>query len=83
MVTTRVARPGDRVEVEALAGVALGVDTAPGNKGQLGTAVDERGGLLPVPHGSAYALVAAAADDAPICGLAYSCPPVHPAFGQF
>ncbi|WP_031172560.1 GNAT family N-acetyltransferase [Streptosporangium roseum] len=76
----RLARPGDRPGVEALARVALGADAEmPAGPGAFATVIDRHGGRLALPHGTGYALVAEdgeAAEGAPI-GLAYTCPPVQ------
>ncbi|WP_433358694.1 GNAT family N-acetyltransferase [Streptosporangium sp. CA-115845] len=79
-----LARPGDGLGVEALAGVALGIDVGmQGAAGPVATAIDQYGGRLAVPYGWAQALVAClteapqGADGPPPAGLAYTCPPVR------
>ncbi|MGV9779742.1 N-acetyltransferase family protein, partial [Streptosporangium sp. NPDC003464] len=63
--------------VEALARVALGADAAtPVGPGAFAAAIDRHGGRLSLPHGTGCALVAEAAEGAPI-GLAYICAPVR------
>ncbi|MEU9835930.1 GNAT family N-acetyltransferase [Streptosporangium sp. NPDC048047] len=76
----RLARPGDGAQVEALAQVALGADSAvPATPGAFAAAIDRHGGRLVLPHGTGSVLVAcaSAAPGDPPLGLAYTCPPVR------
>lgn len=74
MSTIRTAAPGDGPSIAHLYAIAMGTD-APDASSPVIKAVEEGGGLVPVPFGHAHCIVAESTDG--VIGMVHAAPPVQ------